>query len=160
LSGDIRLRWDEENVYVSANITDDIFSQPNAEGSIWMGDSVQIALSQGAKGESPRWYELGMALTPNGPELYRWSGSLGQPAAPLAGVPLAIERDEAAKTTVYELALPWSVLAPLSAEDGMLAASLLVNDDDGAGRKGFIEWGGGIGGAKDNNLFHTIRLLP
>ncbi len=40
------------------------------------------------------------------------------------------------------------------------AFSLAVNDNDGAGRKGYIEWGSGIGGAKDPTLFRSLVLMP
>ena len=59
---------------------------------------------------------------------------------------------------MYELALPWSKLAPTVAADGMLSLSMLVNDNDGGGRKGYIEWGSGIGTGKDAALFKAVRL--
>jgi hypothetical protein len=71
-----------------------------------------------------------------------------------------MSRNETAKDTVYELALPWSKLAPSEAGDGMLSLSMLVNDNDGAGRKGYVEWGSGIGGSKDAALFKAADLAP
>jgi hypothetical protein len=36
--------------------------------------------------------------------------------------------------------------------------SLLVNDDDGAGRKGYLHWGDGIGRDKDAFQYGWIQL--
>ena len=71
---------------------------------------------------------------------------------------LQITRDENAKETIYELALPWTELKPCEPIDGMISFSVLVNDNDGKGRKGWIEWGSGIGESKDNKLFRAIYL--
>ena len=42
----------------------------------------------------------------------------------------------------------------------MLRFALLVNDNDGAGRKGWLEWFQGIGFAKDPTQYGPLRLLP
>jgi len=39
-----------------------------------------------------------------------------------------------------------------------MSVSMLVNDNDGAVRKGWIEWGSGIGTGKDPALFRPVRL--
>ncbi|PYI55550.1 sugar-binding protein [Paenibacillus flagellatus] len=160
LSGEIWGTSDEQHLYLSARIRDDVFSQNDAGDGIWQGDSIQFAVSPGTPGESRDWYEYGIALTGSGPQLYRWIAAQGLPTGPVANAHLRIVRDEAAKETVYELALPWTELKPAHMNDGMLAFSILVNDNDGQGRKGWIEWGAGIGGSKDNGLFKPIRLLP
>jgi hypothetical protein len=37
--------------------------------------------------------------------------------------------------------------------------SFLVNDNDGEGRKGWIEWGGGIGEEKAPSKFRPCRFV-
>ena len=37
--------------------------------------------------------------------------------------------------------------------------SVLINDNDGSGRRGWMEYGSGIGKSKDANLFVTMPLL-
>ena len=44
----------------------------------------------------------------------------------------------------------------VSYEDGMVAFSMLINENDGAGRNGYIEWGSGIGGQKNPSQFRTV----
>ena len=157
LGGDVRVTWDEEHLYIAAAIRDNRFSQNQSQGQIWLGDSIQFAFSPGMPGDSADWHEFGMALTPDGPQLYRWTG-IGQPAGLVAGAPLSIVRNEALSETRYELALPWEELAPIVPADGAFAFSLLINDDDGDGRRGWIEWGGGIGGGKNPAQYLPVRL--
>jgi hypothetical protein len=159
LSGDLWLTWDADNLYLSAAVQDDVFSQTASADGIWQGDSIQFALSQGTPGESAEWYEYGVALTGSGPQVYRWSAAAGLPAGLVESAAARIVRDEPTHRTVYELALPWSELQPITSADGLLSFSVLVNDNDGAGRKGWIEWGSGIGESKSNQLFVPIRLI-
>ncbi len=160
LNGDIWLNWDQNNVYITAKIQDNVFSQTSQAGSIWQGDSLQFSIAQGTPGESGLWHEFGAALTPQGPELFRWLGTEGYTSGPVSNGNVAITRNETTKTTFYEIALPWTELAPAASGDGMLSVSLLVNDNDGSGRKGYIEWGSGIGDEKDSALFRSLKLVP
>lgn len=158
ISGKLWLTYDNDNLYLSARIHDDVFSQTKTEDAIWAGDSIQFAISTGTPGEAAEWYEYGMALTPNGPELYRWMALTGILTGPVTNRQLQITRDEASKDTIYQLALPWSELSPILPSDGILSLSALVNENDGNGRKGWIEWGGGIGSNKKSSLFKPILI--
>lgn len=157
LSGQLWMTWDADHLYLSARVTDDAHAQPHTTSDIWSGDSIQIGVATGMPGETPDFYEYGVALTPDGPQVHRWIAVEGEPG-PVADVDLAITRDDAAYQTVYELALPWEKLAPFDPDDGLLSVSLLVNDNDGQGRKGWIEWGSGIGTGKNPTLFNPARL--
>ena len=43
--------------------------------------------------------------------------------------------------TVYEIAIPWSRLAPFKAEPGAdLGFTILVNEDDGRNRDSYMTW--------------------
>jgi hypothetical protein len=51
---------------------------------------------------------------------------------------------------VYELAIPWKRLAPFAPGIGQdLGLSVILNEDDGAGRVGFMGW---FSGAHDKQL--------
>lgn len=160
LSGQINVNWDKTNLYISARIHDDVFSQPFTKDGMWQGDSIQFAVSAGTPGEGSSWYELGMALTPEGPQLYRWRSAQGEAPGLVSDRQLAVTRDEAAKETDYELAIPWTELKPVLPDDSLLSLSFAVNDNDGQGRKGWIEWGSGIASTKGNKLFKAVRLIP
>ncbi|WP_237742587.1 sugar-binding protein [Actinopolymorpha alba] len=157
LSGNVWVTWDADKVYLSARIHDDTHFQPATESQIWNGDSIQFAIGGGVPGEITAWYEYGVALTSAGPQVYRWQAAEGSVGL-VTDADLKVTRDDATKETTYELALPWTHVAPFQADDRLLGLSLLVNDNDGSGRKGYIEWGSGIGNSKDSSLFKPARL--
>lgn len=159
LSGNVWFTYDPQNLYLTARIHDDVYAQPASGGDIWQGDSVQFSVGAGTPGEQSTWSELGTALTPSGPEVWRWLSPPGQSTGQLGDAQVHIVRDETAGDTVYEVALPWSDLS-IDPTGRLVSVSMLVNDNDGAGRKGWIEWGGGIGGAKDSSLFNAAVLNP
>ncbi len=160
LSGSVWVTWDRDNLYISAKIRDDAFSQTSTADGIWTGDSIQFAAASGTPGERTDWYEYGIALTKEGPQVYRWIAGSGQPIGLVDHAELAVKRDDSSMETVYELALPWQELTPVLPDDGILSFSFLVNDNDGQGRKGWIEWGGGIATSKDPAAFKPVRLIP
>ncbi|OMD86814.1 MULTISPECIES: S-layer homology domain-containing protein [Paenibacillus] len=160
LSGTAQLRWDEEHIYLTADIRDDVFSHNAAGINIWQNDSIQFSLAPGVPGDSQSWYEYGISQTPEGPQIYRWLSMKGAATGVLTKGTLSVTRDEATKVTSYALALPWSEISPIRpAASDILSFSMLVNDNDGAGRKGYIEWGSGIGAAKDASLFRTFQFM-
>ncbi|UUZ97098.1 hypothetical protein LJK87_02480 [Paenibacillus sp. P25] len=159
LSGQVWVTWDRNNLYMSARIHDDAFTQPGVADGMWQGDGLQFSVSPGMPGEASEWYEYGIALTGKGPQVYRWITPKGQTDGLVSNAQLTVKRDETVKDTIYELALPWSELKPILPDDGLLSFSFLVNDNDGQGRKGWIEWGSGIGGSKDSKLFKPVRLV-
>ncbi len=150
--------WDADALYLSAAVTDDVHHQRATGGNIWQGDSLQLTFVAGAPGEELRTYnEIGVALTPEGSELYRWLPAGGTGSIP--GAQVAVTRDDAASLTVYEVALPWSSLGGWDPGDGLFGSSLAINENDGAGRT-WAEWGGGIVRSKDPSLFNAVRLVP
>ncbi|GAA3406024.1 hypothetical protein ACFFNY_25810 [Paenibacillus hodogayensis] len=158
LSGKLWFGYDTVNLYVYARVRDDVFSQPYAGDAMWQGDSIQFAVSAGTPGEAVQWYEYGMALTPQGPELYRWMAPSGMTTGTVTNRQLQVTRDETAKLTMYRLALPWTELKPIAPTDGMLSLSVVVNENDGTSRKGYVEWGSGIGSGKQSSLFNPMLL--
>lgn len=157
-SGKLWSAYDDSHLYLYARVHDDIFSQPKQGDAIWEGDSIQFAISAGMPGENLQWYEYGMALTGGGPELYRWMAPQGYMTGPIINPDLQVTRDETAKDTIYELALPWSELSPIIPTDGLLSMSIVINENDGNGRRGYVEWGSGIGSSKQSSLFKPMQL--
>ena len=71
-------------------------------------------------------------------------------------------KDEEQKITVYELKIPWSELLPPDCEikaNSKLGFSLLINDNDGSGRRGWLEMTPGIGWYKNGEEFTRILLM-
>ena len=150
LGGFFQFCWDADNFYIFAAIADDVHHQPDSGNNAWRGDSLQLGISNAMPWLGGEWMgmtrkEFGIALTPSGPEIYE-----GGRVTPNAIA--RIERDETAKRSNYALALPWSALGLNSAAD--FSMGIYVNDNDGAGRKGFKHWAG----MKNIEDFQVFRL--
>ena len=75
------------------------------------------------------------------------------------GVQAKVVRDETAHTTTYEIAIPWSTLG-FAAEDRLLSTTVVINENDGTGRRGWLTWGKGVAETKNPALFNAVRLAP
>lgn len=154
--------WDDDYFYLALEVTDDIHAQPDAGGAIWNGDGIQLALGiANADGSNPgEYHELGLAGDDQGKLLkWRWLAPSGFDSGDSLQLREAVVRD--GLTTNYEAAIPWSELTyePDRVQEGLkLKFSLLVNDNDGEGRRGWIEYNGGIGAAKDIRAFGDLYL--
>lgn len=168
LSGKTCVMWDEDGLYMCAEVTDDIFCQENPPSSCWQGDSVQVGIMYGEEGflaigqGQATFHEIGIALTPEGAAAYRF---LSQDSCYAEGIcqtaQTAVKRD--GNKTYYEFFIPWKDLLrptdePPKAGD-KLGFSFLINDNDGNGRRGWIEYAGGIGEEKNTALFTGIELI-
>lgn len=169
LGGKVWFDWDSTNLYVTALITDNNFSEPATGSNIWQGDSLQVAVTSGVPGSSATvstsstegHYEYGAALTPQGAQAYRWTAPTGQATGPVTDAAVHVTRDDATNTTLYELALPWSDLTSVQPGAGsVFSISALLNDTDNGVREGFLQWGGGIGSSKDVAQFNMAQLMP
>jgi hypothetical protein len=161
--------WDSTDLYITADITDNNFSEPATGVNIWQGDSLQVAATSGVPGSSATvstsstggHYEYGAALTPQGAQVYRWTAPAGVATGPVTDAAVHVTRDNATGTTLYELALPWSDLTSVQPGAGtVFSISALVNDTDNGIREGFLQWGGGIGTSKNVADFNMAQLMP
>ena len=149
-------RYDRDCLYLTINVTDDVFKQDDKIEDAWQGDGLQMAFQTPDRNGDART-ELDVALTPSGPKIYRrCAEDGGKPGLP-AGAKAAITRQ--GQVTRYELSIPAGVLNLKGFNRGvMLGFSLLVNDNDGGGRKGFMHWGDGIGMSKDTSQYNLLLL--
>lgn len=160
LSGTVTLSWDEDYLYMQADIRDDKFHYDAVEANMYLNDGFQFGVVRGIPGESAEWYDSGFAQTPAGLQMYHWITPKAANAGLIDGGKLNVTRDEAAKTTSYVAAWPWAALAPIDPdEDDVFSFSLLLNENDGMGRRGYIEWGSGIGATKDPKRYRTVQLI-
>lgn len=155
LSGSMSITHDSSYLNVIAVITDDTHAPDTAAADLWRGDSIQFGFAPGLPAPGLAAAEFGAALLPSGPVVYRFSGTPGV----VTGAVATITRNATAKTTTYVIRVPWSETG-VSASDPYISSSFLVNDADGSGREGFIEWGSGIGSSKDTSVYLPLQLLP
>ncbi|MEQ4481913.1 sugar-binding protein [Cohnella silvisoli] len=165
LSSSSNVSWDDKNLYVSVVVHDDVHHQTWSNGDIWQGDSIQLGIDWSRKdGSSSRNVsELGFGLNgQGGVTQWRWRAPDGLATGALTGAKANITRDETKGQTVYDLTIPIDQLhgpGYAKAPGDPIGFTLLMNENDGAGRSGFMEYNGGIGTGKDAALFGDMYLL-
>ena len=150
----VQLGWCAAGLAVAVEVSDDVLYQPYADEQIWQADSVQLAVAPGLVGEAR--LEVSLARTPAGDRCFT-TVAPGSAAAP----PLRYATRPAATGAgiVYELLIPWAQLPGLAPAVGSrFRFSLLVNDNDGAGRRGWLHAFDGIGWSKDPALYGVLTL--
>ncbi|MFD0712431.1 chitobiase/beta-hexosaminidase C-terminal domain-containing protein [Paenibacillus sp. GCM10027626] len=148
LSGKIKYAYDEDYFYMAAKVTDNTH-KAFAGDMMWKGDSLQLAFSADGIAYGP---EYGLALVGGEPQTAQWSagtGTLGREAIELQAVRYGNE-------TIYEARLPWEAIFA-GGMPPQFYFSMLINDNDGGERKGYIEWTGGIGRFKDPTQFALLK---
>ncbi len=163
LSAKIATLWDDQNFYFGALVTDNMFFQPHEGTLVWQGDNFQLgfdcANAKGSVPDDPGHYVYGLSLTKRGPEAFRWKGGGLKPDL-VSEIELSITRLDATHT-VYEARIPKQLLAPLEFVPGSrFGFTFLLNDNDGGGRRGWMEWTPGIGTGNDASLFTQWQLIP
>jgi len=157
LSGKFALCWDDENLYLGARFVDNAMAEADSAETMFHADSIQFAMNQETTGTG--WFELCLGSVKNSPpQVYCFIAQTNEhPTGLLKDVRLIVKRKDT--ITTYEAAIPWKVLAPIVPKHEPFRFSLLVNDNDGSGRKGWIEWGGGIGDEKAVSKFRPCRFV-
>ncbi len=155
LDASFSMRWRPDALLLDVETTDDVFVQNEKPDDRWKGDSVQLAFHKlGEKdGAGLVHSDFCASLTPKGPEI-----SFQYPESASAnGVKAKIER--VGSKTLYKFEIPArSVGFDKFGPGSLVAFSILVNDNDGKGRKGYLHWGDGIGGSKEPTLYNWILL--
>lgn len=157
LSATLRAATDGRALYLGITVRDDVhWAAPGALA--WTNDSIQLGIDplheRTRGGYGPHDCEYSLMLGPDGkPEVQCWVAPEGVGDQSEA-IDLAVARG--GQDTVYEVAVPWSAIGARVGADGpVLGFDVLVNDNDGAGRRGYIELTPGIGKVKDPSAYVT-----
>lgn len=168
LSGYVMMEWDEDYLYLGAEMTDDVFKNGERADLIWKGDSIQFGIFYGkqtqvAMGQANTTYhEIGIGKSESGDVAYRW---LSQDNIYQKGLcesaEVAITRE--GTKTYYEFKMPWKdIIRPTDTNpiDGQIVGfSFLVNENDGEDRRGWLEYASGIGESKNTDLFTYMTFI-
>lgn len=155
LSARAFLKWDENNLYVLVDVYDDAYYNAFSGRNLWDGDSVQISLdSKNTKSTSydDDDYELGLAFTSNGPELYAWYSPIKNTVGNVDFI--NVIRDGNKKVTRYIAAFPKTEIPTMNLSEGAsFGMNIGVNDGDILAREDFCEFTGGTISSKDPSKY-------
>lgn len=144
-----------DRLAVKVVVRDDRHAQTGPAGQAWQSDSLQIALALPGGGN---WWEFTYArAAADGAPLM--ACGMGPEGGKDPHPHLNLKTTRVGELTSYETSWPLDVLGltPELLRSG-LGFTLLVNDDDGEGRDGWLELAPGIGGQKDPKRFPLLML--
>lgn len=162
LTGRIYTAWDKDYFYLAADITDDVYAQDNMYGGVfWRSDGIQIAFAKYRGISAVSQFDIAKI---NGEDRITIERT---PDASLMGElskdKYVLKISNEGKSTIYEAKIPWSVIFPdgyTAEKNGELAITLLVNDNDGSVREGFLEFGSGMGwGGANTSQYNSFYML-
>ncbi len=156
----------ESGLDLAVEVRDPVFYQGAMRGEYYKGDSLQFALDTEGSGENAATAEFGVALTPEGPVVWKYKAAFIGGDLPTDWTPeqqpVKFARAAVEKTPggmLYKVHVDWGECYPYRFDAKKpMRFSLLINDNDGAGRVGWLEWSGGIGTSKDASLFGKLML--
>ena len=135
-----------QGLRIVVDVTDDVFFQPfSNHGDAWRGDSVQLAV---APPEGNSRLEATFARLAQG-DTVSLESRLAPGTQPL-DIAFTATKLPRQGDMRYDITLPWTALPGCR---HALRLSLLVNDNDGAERRGWLEFHSGIGSAKRPELY-------
>lgn len=164
LDAAFEFHYDRDHLYLTVRTVDDHFRlAPSAERG-WGSDGIQTGFHFDREGGSPlERVELDFALTGHGPEACWRTPFAGRRPGIATDVKITVreeKREGTARWHTYRLTIPASSLGAGELRPGRsFLFSILVNDNDGAGRKGFLHWGGGLGSRPYDPSFYNLVVL-
>lgn len=159
LSAVVRIATDDDSLFIEVVARDDVHHQTDLRGRLWDADSLQVGIQ--LKDTDADYIEVGLARD-NGGEVGGWVfARTADCLLPLGGldssIPREVVRNEAAATTTYRLQLPWRALgSPNGPLSGGIRLGLVVNDNDGQGRKQWVKLSDGLGEQKAPALWQVF----
>ncbi len=135
-------------------------------GGSWNGDSVQFAIDAAGKGYPEDRLEVATALTSSGPGLWKGKMPSVQGDIPARNSPEggeinygSVKIERAPGRTLYKIRIDRDDLYPFPYLKGQpVRFSILVNNNDGEGRAGYLEWASGIGKSKEPAQYGTLTV--
>jgi hypothetical protein len=149
VSARLRFLWDEKYLYVGVEETEAVGSAKlQADDALWAGNGLQFLVDAvRERASKPGYYDFSLGVGLNGPAA--WMHSSADPGVPTGRareiLVSAKRKDAASGDITYEVAIPWTTLAPFKPAVGAdLGLSMAINTDHGKGRHGFMTWFGDV----------------
>ncbi|MBI2191569.1 MAG: PQQ-binding-like beta-propeller repeat protein [Planctomycetes bacterium] len=141
LSGTLYLGWDEKNLYIAVEVSDDVSQSFSSDSPVWKGDGLMIAIdpdNDGGYGYDGRDYVFTQALMNKPPND---QNDDDEPEGQYA-----VRHKPDGTGTIYESAIPWSYVNRISPRPGSrFGFNIYVTDDDtGRGCEKGLTWTAGF----------------
>ncbi|MEI8340001.1 MAG: sugar-binding protein [Verrucomicrobiota bacterium] len=163
ISGTLRFLWDDHFLYAAIEVTDDIAGKIQPDDSLWAGDGLQFLIDpMRESSEKVGKYDYSIGIGKNGPAAWcNLSADSGAPTGKVQDMLIGAKRSsKGAGSVTYELAIPWSRVAPFKPAPGAdLGFTMVLNEDDGNGRFSFMTWFGNAH-TKQVDTVGDLILLP
>ncbi len=157
----------EDGLDVVVEVKDKAHVQKEPQPAWWGGDSLQLAFDCEGSGFAGGNTEFVCALTDSGSVVWKltaadprgdipgkWSPANGP--AKFAEAKITHEGD----VTLYQLRFPWAELYPMAYDATKpIRVSFAVNNNNGAGRAEYLEWGNGIVKDKDPATYGQLNFI-
>lgn len=145
LSARVAAMWDKENFYFLGIVRDNAFHQDRTGETLWEGDSFQIGFDTSPEQKDAGKHLFGLAKTQKGFESWSWPVAGKSESRSVPEIKFSFTSPEK-DVYIYEAAIPKTLLQPLEMKEGArFGFTILLNDNDGGGRRGWLEWTPGIG---------------
>lgn len=174
--------WNADNLYLAWVVHSDIqFGMPSDKlsaagglGNMWEYSCVQFILTPGAPDGTPGKYqtaqwsgnylECGLTLVDNkDAQKVAWSAPVGLTTMNTNDWDGVIKRDEAAKTTTYEVRIPWKATGVQVKGDNAqfgFTYAVAAQEQYTSVKKGMLEWQDAILGSKNADNAAVMTLEP
>ena len=156
-NGKVWVAWDDNRFYLAAEITDPTHHQVFP---VWQGDSLQVGIGKLFPADSDTSIEAEISFSSQNGDCWVFPGR-----TPLGFDGGAIRQyseprmKHTGNRSTYEVAIPWDKIRFIGPGDGAFRFSILVNNNNGTGRLGWLEWGSGIGSGKDPALYPVMTFV-
>ncbi len=157
LSATWKAAWDEENLYLLVEVADDVYRVPLCDGMLWNQDGMQFLFDPArTSNEKNGKYDYSAGVGTKGPQA--WCHLTAHSSVLEGASPWKIAEEKlGGGSRRYEIAIPWTSLAPFKPAVGAdLGMSMILNEDDGEGRIGFTGW---FSGPHSKDLDHVGDLV-
>ena len=148
LTGTLRFLWDEKYLYLTVDVVDNVFCNPSQDGRLWSMDGLQFLIDPARDQRATHGrYDIAMGIGRKGPQAWcHMSADVRSPEGELPEVVIAAKRAGKKNGDItYEVAIPWTRLAPFTPAVGRdLGLAMILNEDDGETRSGFLAWFSGV----------------
>jgi hypothetical protein len=146
LSGRLRFLWDDKGLYVAMEVEDDVFANPKQDGEIWNQDGLQFLIDPSRAGaDKSGKYDYSVGVGQKGPQAWCHLAPAGMSTGEMKDILVQSVPTGTGGGRTYEVLIPWSRLAPFTPAVGAnLGLCVVINEDDGPGRVGYMGWFGDL----------------